>query len=197
MSKLKHSDESLMLAYAKGDIGSFEILYRRHKDALYRYMVRQVSDKELAHDLYQECWGRMIKSAATYAPDAKWSTWAYRIAHNLVVDHFRSVKSVHDEFQEEDAASATMTHAPDQLHAQHKLGEQLNNCLAKLPVLQREVFILSQETDLTLAMISEVVLASHEAVKTRLRYARSALQNCLAKFGLGPTGTAHDSGKYS
>jgi DNA-directed RNA polymerase specialized sigma24 family protein len=56
--------------------------------------------------------------------------------------------------------------------------------MANLPAVQLEVFILSQETDLTLKMISDVVDASYEAVKTRLRYSKAALQNCLSKFGI-------------
>ena len=70
------SDEQLMLAYARGDHGSFDVLYHRHKGGLYRYVLRQVSNTELAEDLYQECWGRIIKAADSYSADAKWTTWA-------------------------------------------------------------------------------------------------------------------------
>ena len=180
-----------MLAYAKGDIASFEALYQRHKDALYRYVVRQVSDLNLAHDLYQECWSRVIKAANTYSADAKWTTWTYRIAHNLVVDHYRSFKSL-----DADVEIASLTYSPDKLHEQDQLSRQLKHCMAKLPSVQREVFLLNQETDLTLKMISDVVDASYEAVKTRMRYARTALQSCLEKFGLNPTNSSSslDSG---
>jgi RNA polymerase sigma-70 factor (ECF subfamily) len=194
MNQTPHSDESLMLAYANGDIGSFETLYRRHKDALYRYMLRQVSDKDLAHDLYQECWGRIIKAANQYKAEAKWSTWTYRIAHNLVVDHYRDFKPVNTELLDEEAATESRVSAPDHVHEQEVLSAQLKHCMARLPSVQLEVFILTQETDMTLKMIADVVAASHEAVKTRLRYARSALQDCLAKFGLRPANTEQDSG---
>lgn len=188
------SDETLMLAYANGDIGSFETLYQRHKDGLYRYVLRQVSNQDLAHDLYQDCWSRIIKASGSYRPEAKWSTWAYRIAHNLVVDHYRAFKPLDSEAGDDELDSQTTSHAPDQLHEQQVLSTQLTHCLTRLPAVQREVFILTQETDLTLQMIAEVVAASHEAVKTRLRYARTALQDCLAKFGIRPSNTAHDTG---
>ena len=194
MNDTSESDESLMLAYAKGDIGSFEALYARHKDALYRYVLRQVSNQDLAHDLYQECWSRIIKASGSYTPDAKWTTWAYRIAHNLVVDHYRSFKPLDSEGEDKDMDTESHLNAPDHLHEQHVLSTQLKHCMVRLPAVQLEVFILSQETDLSMKMIAEVVAASHEAVKTRLRYARSALQDCLAKFGLRPTSTIDDSG---
>jgi RNA polymerase sigma-70 factor (ECF subfamily) len=189
MDYATQTDESLMLAYAKGDIASFDALYLKHKDPLYRYVVRQVSDLDLAHDLYQECWSRIIKAASSYIHDSKWTTWAYRIAHNLVIDHYRAFKPVDPEIDTE-----SVLHSPDRLHEQAVLSKQLKDCMARLPSVQLEVFILSQETDLTLKMISEVVEATHEAVKTRLRYARTALQDCLAKFGLGPNKSFPDSG---
>lgn len=184
------TDESLMLAYAKGDIASFEVLYNRHKAPLYRYVMRQISDQELAHDLYQECWSRIIKSAATYSNEAKWTTWAYRIAHNLVVDHYRSFNAV-----DEAVEIASSLHSPEQLHDQQILSKQLKHCMAKLPSVQLETFILNQETDLTMKMIADVVDASHEAVKTRLRYAKTALQECLAKFGIHSKQSSTDSGE--
>ena len=189
MNHSNKTDESLMQAYAQGDVASFEALYQKHKDALYRYVVRQVSNMDLAHDLYQECWSRIIKSADSYTQDAKWTTWAYRIAHNLIVDHYRSLKPIDSELEIE-----SNSYAPDRVYDQEQLSEQLNHCMSKLPAVQCEVFVLSQETDLTLKMIAHVVDASHEAVKTRLRYARSGLQTCLAKFGLYASKSLSDSG---
>jgi RNA polymerase sigma-70 factor (ECF subfamily) len=172
-------DESLMLFYGSGDAASFDVLYQRHKGALYRYFVRQVSNQDLAHDLYQECWSKIINASSTYTQQAKWTTWAYRIAHNLVVDHYRTLKPVEAEQDIE-----TNSQAPDLAHDQDVLAKQLKHCMGGLPAVQLEVFILSQETDFTLKMISTVVGASHEAIKTRLRYARTALQDCLSRFGI-------------
>lgn len=179
------TDESLMLSYGKGEVGSFDILYHRHKGALYRYFVRQVCNQDLAHDLYQECWSKIINASATYTQQAKWTTWAYRIAHNLVIDHYRGLKPVAAEQDIE-----THLDDPGRAHEQDILARQLNHCMASLPAVQLEVFILSQETDLTLKMISDVVGASHEAIKTRLRYARAGLQHCLSRFGIHSSSNA-------
>ncbi len=167
-----------MQLYAEGRLQAFEVLYERHKGALYRYVVRQIHDQELAHDLYQELWGKIIKSAPSYTVSSKWTTWAYTIAHNLVVDHFRTFKPV------EELEEIPVNNAPHSAHERAELAQQLTRCLTKLPAAQREIFLLSQETDFTLNMIAEVVHASHEAVKSRLRYAREGLRQCLAKFGV-------------
>ncbi|MFT7185145.1 MAG: RNA polymerase sigma-70 factor (ECF subfamily) [Pseudohongiellaceae bacterium] len=182
------NDEALMLSYGNGDASSFDVLYQRHKAPLYRYFVRQVANQDLAHDLYQECWSKIINAADSYTHKSKWTTWAYRIAHNLVIDHYRVLKPVETEQDIE-----TNAHDPDRVHDQDILAKQLKYCMGNLPAVQREVFILSQETDFTLKMISTVVGASHEAIKTRLRYARSALQDCLLKFGIHPSGRKDSS----
>lgn len=178
MNYSEHNDENLMQLYGKGHTAAFEELYGRHKGSMYRYVVRQVSDRELANDLYQEVWSRIIKSVSTYSPQAKWTTWAYRIAHNLIVDHFRTFKAVEEEVEQVSPSS------PQSDHEQQELASQISRCMEKLPATQREIFLLSQETELNLAMIAEVVSASHEAVKSRLRYARTSLKTCLERFGV-------------
>jgi RNA polymerase sigma-70 factor, ECF subfamily len=177
---MNETDEALMLAYSRGDTKAFERLYRRHKDSLYRYVVRQVSNTDLAHDLYQDIWSRIIQASSHYSADAKWTTWAYRIAHNLTVDHYRKLKPLTDS----DIELESSTSSPERTHSIKELEGQLSTCMDKLPSVQLETFLLSQETDLTLKMIAEVVSASHEAVKTRLRYARQALQTCLSTMGV-------------
>jgi len=176
------TNEMLMLAYASGDTAAFERLYKRHKAPLYRYFSRQLNSVELAQDLYQECWGRMIKSAPDYLPSAKWTTWAYRIAHNLCVDHFRTVKQVHTYDEAEHGPDLKARAQPEGAHEIDRLSERLKLCMQSLPTVQREVFLLSQETDMTLKMVSDVVNASYESVKTRLRYAKRKLQECLKHY---------------
>src|SRR5258708_29343719 len=84
------SDEQLMLAYAGGDAGAFEALYARHKGALFRFVLRSVKARGEAEELFQEIWMRAIEARGRYAPQAKFSTWLYTIAHNRLVDHWRA-----------------------------------------------------------------------------------------------------------
>ena len=78
-------DGELMLRYARGDMHAFETLYRRHRSALYRYLVRQTHNTETANDLFQEVWSKVIASRARYEPRAKFSTFLYRVAHNCFI----------------------------------------------------------------------------------------------------------------
>jgi len=182
----ENTDEALMIAYKEGSISAFELLYARHKAPLYRYFLRQIHSVESAQDLYQECWARIIKSSGNYAVSAKWTTWAYRIAHNLCIDHFRGAKS-HESYDESepqeqngsDSVVAQSGSTPEKAHQQSRLAEQLRYCIQRLPADQREVFLLNQDTDMNLKMLAEVVGATYESVKTKLRYAKAKLQACL------------------
>ena len=86
-------DAQLMLAYARGEMRAFETLYSRHRGALYRYLVRQARDGEIANDLFQEVWSRVIVNRARYEPRAKFRTFLFTLAHNCFIDHCRRTKA--------------------------------------------------------------------------------------------------------
>ena len=79
------TDEALMLSYGKGCQAAFAELYGRHKGPMYRYVCRQLGAKHQAkaQELFQEIWLRVIDNRVSYTVEAKFSTWLYRIAHNL------------------------------------------------------------------------------------------------------------------
>ena len=69
-----------MLRYKDGDVAAFEILYRRHNDSLYRYLLRLSLNRDTAEDIFQEVWGKIIKARERYRPTAKFTTFLYRVA---------------------------------------------------------------------------------------------------------------------
>ncbi len=86
-------DRELITAYLKGDEGAFETLYMRYKACLFSYLNRMLQNQyTTADDLFQHLWMRIIASLPNYAHQEKFLSWALRIAHNLVMDHYRSRK---------------------------------------------------------------------------------------------------------
>ncbi len=83
----KRSDEVLIRQFQMGDSSAFEVLVERWKEPLLNYCYRMVNDIGLAEDLRQEVFLRICRSAKTYRPTAKFSTWMYRIAANLCLDN--------------------------------------------------------------------------------------------------------------
>ena len=84
------SDEALMLRYRNGDARAFERLYERHKGALFRYFLRQCSQRAVAEELFQDVWTSLVRSRDRYRVRAKFTTLLYRMAHNRIIDHRRS-----------------------------------------------------------------------------------------------------------
>ena len=166
-------DEELMLAYRAGDAGAFETLYKRHRGALYRFMLRSIRERSTAEELFQEAWIRVIDARARYAPSARFTTWLFTIAHNLLVDHWRR-KGLSLVELDPDAAVAADNPA-NQAEARESLGRLLR-ALEALPPAQREVFLLREEAGLSVAEIAAVTGADEEATKSRLRYAMAKLK---------------------
>ncbi|NOT89491.1 MAG: RNA polymerase sigma factor [Lysobacter sp.] len=176
------SDESLMLAYAAGDAAAFERLYQRHRSKLYRFLARQLhGNGALADEFFQDVWQRVITARQSWKPDAAFSTWLYRIAHNRLADHWRALQ--HRPPTPDDADERT-ERMPDHDTPERQLSEfeerrRLQLALDELPDEQREVILLRLEQDLSLEEIGEMTGVGRETVKSRLRYAMDKLRQRL------------------
>ena len=178
-------DAHLMLAYARGEMRAFETLYSRHRAALYRYLVRQARDTETANDLFQEVWSRVIVNRARYEPRAKFRTFLFTLAHNCFIDHCRRMKSRPHGLGIEDADAADLLAADDQSRPDVELerdesSRRYRAALATLPPEQRDVYLLHEESDLSLEEIALVTGVGAETAKSRLRYAVGKLKAALA-----------------
>jgi len=172
-------DSALMLRYKDGDVAAFEVLYRRHKDSLYRYLFRLCINRDTAEDLYQEVWRKIIGSRERYRPTAKFTTFLYRVAHNSFIDHVRRSKrysssEIHDADKDE-----SVVDQPDVAAEKQLFRRRLELALRELPDDQRDAFLLHEEAGFGLDTIALVTGVSRETVKSRLRYANSKLKTAL------------------
>jgi len=177
-------DEALMLAYAAGDAGAFDTLYARHRGGVYRYLVRHCGNAGTADELFQDVWMNVIRARAAYAPSAKFTTWLYRIAHNRLVDHWRTHARADFVATDVDGDDADpLAHVPGARGDEPEVragareqGGRIDSALARLPAAQREAFLLHQEGGLELADIAALTGTGIETVKSRLRYALAKLR---------------------
>lgn len=178
-------DAQLMLAYAGGEMRAFETLYSRHRAALYRYLVRQARDTEIANDLFQEVWSRVIVNRARYEARAKFRTFLFTLAHNCFIDHCRRVKSRPTGTNLEDADAADLLPDDDDARPEAELeraesSRRYRAALATLPQEQRDVYLLHEESELSLEEIARVTGVGTETAKSRLRYAVGKLKAALS-----------------
>ena len=166
-----------MLAYRDGNAGAFETLYTRHRGRLYRFVLRSVKIRGTAEELFQEVWIRVIEARSRYSPQAKFTTWLYTIAHNLLTDHWRRKGLTLVELDEDTQAAA-----PDDPARSMEARQALSRfaaALEALPPLQRQAFLLHEEGGLSIAEIAAETGSNEEAAKSRLRYATAKLKSVI------------------
>jgi RNA polymerase sigma-70 factor (ECF subfamily) len=175
---MESPDEELMLAYRHGDAGAFETLYKRHRGGLFRFVMRALSNtpgqRSSAEELFQEVWIRVIEARERYAPQARFTTWLYTIAHNLLVDHWRKKGLTLVSLDAEDLPVESGNPAR-QAEGREALARFLQ-ALEALPAAQREAFLLHEEAGLSVSEIAAATGSNEEAAKSRLRYAMAKLK---------------------
>lgn len=188
------SDEDLMRVYAGGDPAAFELLLKRHERGIFNFILRSCGRRDLAEELLQETFMRVIKSASRYKETAKFTTWVYTIARNLCIDRARKKSGKHEYSLDKplgsddeagatfldrvvDDASSTST-SSDRAHFRERVGVALD----ELPDEQREVFLMRQVSGLKFREISEVLDVPVPTVKSRMRYALKHLRGRLAMY---------------
>jgi RNA polymerase sigma-70 factor (ECF subfamily) len=176
----RDSDEDCMLRYAAGELAAFQVLYERHRGGLYRYFLRQ-SPRDVAEELFQDVWARVIKARRSYRPDATFRTWLYTLARNRLIDFWRrqgrdplAMSDNAAEMQED--AAGSMAGNPRRLADLRDCLEQLLGLVEVLPVLQRETFLLRHDAGMTLAEIAAALDTGVETARSRLRYAMERLR---------------------
>jgi RNA polymerase sigma-70 factor (ECF subfamily) len=179
------TDEELMLAYAAGDAAAFDMLYARHRAPVFCYLRRQLGEERIAEEIFQDVWMRVINARGRYAASARFTTWLYTIAHNRLMDYFRSVGAKPEEvplFANDDddpEVPACEADGPELSLTRRRIAERILAALDALPSAQREAFVLQQEANLTVEEIAKVTGVTHETAKSRLRYALAKLRHDL------------------
>ncbi|MEE8386962.1 MAG: sigma-70 family RNA polymerase sigma factor [Acidiferrobacterales bacterium] len=177
------TDESLMLAYQKGDATAFDELYRRYRGSLYRYFLRQCYRAAVAEELFQDVWMKLIKARENYQVRAKFSTYLFHLAHNHLIDFYRK-QSGHMplSYGEDSDAQKLAGNECDGPESRASANEKVSKFLAlleQLPEAQREALMLREEGGLSIEEIAQATNVNAETAKSRLRYAVNKLRKAM------------------
>ncbi len=167
------TEQQLIKLYLSGDSSAFDILYKRHKDNLYRFVLGMIGHQHCAEDVAAQVWCKFLDKCALIESNP--IAYLYAIARNQVAEYFRShkVPMVFDEHEHEHAVLLD-THV-ESLGVLNKLNE--------LPFLQRESLLLKHLAGYTLDEIANYQNINRESAKTRLRYAMSKIRHILSPVG--------------
>ncbi|MFT3917991.1 RNA polymerase sigma factor [Cloacibacterium sp.] len=179
---MKTLTDSLLIAqYQKGDESALSELIRRNQKDLYSFIFYKIMDEELANDLFQDTFMKIIVSLkeGRYSDDGKFILWAKRIAHNLIIDHFRLKNKYvkisettyeNEEFSIFDLLRETEENIEDRLVTK-QIYEDLMNMMIYLPENQQEVIKLRFFDGLSFKEIAEQTNTSINTTLGRVRYA--------------------------
>jgi RNA polymerase sigma factor (sigma-70 family) len=190
------TDQALVVSFIKGDQASLEILINRHKNRVYTYIYLMVRNQHLAEDIFQDTFVKVIKSLLQnkYHDDGKFVSWVTRIAHNLIIDHFRKEKQLN--VISNDAYESTIFNTKklaekniEDTIIDEQITQDIRKIIDYLPEDQKEVVILRHYAGLSFKEIAEHTNVSINTALGRMRYALINMRKlitekdiCLSKF---------------
>jgi RNA polymerase sigma-70 factor (ECF subfamily) len=174
----KLTDMELVTAYANGDNAAFDTLLNRHQQTVFTYIQRTVKDSDLANDIFQETFVKAITTIrqGRYEDTGKFGAWLNRVAHNLIIDHYRRSKSentVSNDSTEQDLLNdrdLCEGNIEDAMVMQ-QLNTDLHRLVKTLPESQRQVLMMRIYRDMSFKEIAEKTGVSINTALGRMRYA--------------------------
>lgn len=184
MRPLSQLDEADCITRAQhGEVAAFSELVARYQDRIYRYLLRLCGSQEDARELTQETFLSAYQALARWRPDARLSTWLFRIAHNQALDRLRRARRVDfvalDEVLAEQIPASTPT--PEAALQTRQRMVALEGALARLSAEHREILLLRDIEDMPYEDIAAVLGLSLGTVKSRIARARAALLQLMPR----------------
>ena len=184
--RMHPTDEQLVSAYARqGDDRAFQMLVERHQERIYGFLIGMVRDEDIANDLFQETFLKVIYSLRSPAPayrnQGRFQAWALRIARNAALDHLRRQRRrVPPEAVQWEMLADTAPGAEEAVERAES-SQRLEQCIARLSDEQREVLLLRHEAELTFREIAALTDCSINTALGRMRYALVNLRRMLGE----------------
>lgn len=179
------SDQELIRLYIQGEEICFEELVNRHKDRLFTYLVLLLKDRNLAHDFFQDTLVKVIQTlkSGRYLEEGKFRPWMLRIAHNLVIDHFRRQKQMRMQHATDDFDMFDVIGSEDlnreEVYIQETIHSDLRKLVTMLPEDQKEVLLMRVYAKMPFKEIAWVTQVSINTALGRMRYALINLRQLM------------------
>lgn len=180
------SDQELISAYLSGNHASLSNLVNRHKSKVFAYILMVVKDKQLADDIFQDTFIKVINtlSSGTYKEEGKFIQWVMRIAHNLIIDFFRKAKRLPMLEKSNDGSDIfdnvrIIEDSIEDRMISEQIHEDIRNLIELLPREQREVLVMRHYSDMSFKEIAEQTDVSINTALGRMRYALINLRKMI------------------
>lgn len=187
-------DSQLISLYKKGNEDAFATLLYRYKDRIFRFILSKVRNKDLAEDIFQEAFIKVIKTikSGSYNEEGKFLPWAMRISHNLVIDYFRKASrtsfvsessSLNEDFNIFHTLSSQNPNIEDQITTKERLS-QMVELINYLPDSQKRILNMRIFKDFSFKEIANIEEVSINTALGRMRYALINLRKLIKENGI-------------
>jgi len=190
MRNIKTKDALLVKDYIDGNEKALEILIQKHQQRVFSFIMSKVLDKEIANDIFQDTFIKVIKTLkrGAYNEEGKFLPWIMRISHNLIIDHFRRSNRM-PTFQNTDEFDIFSVLSDDVLNVEkqmikEQICEDLRELIEELPEDQKEVLLMRMYKDMSFKEISECTDVSINTALGRMRYALINLRKLIEVHNL-------------
>jgi RNA polymerase sigma-70 factor, ECF subfamily len=187
MATTQTPDALLVKNYMAGDENALAILIKRHQSKIYGFIYSKIADRDITDDIFQDTFVKVIKTlkSQSYNEEGKFLPWVMRIAHNLIVDHFRKGKKMPMLRETEEFSIFTILTDNSPTIEGKLIAEQIEGDLVKiieeLPDDQKEVLMMRIYQDLSFKEISDLTGVSINTALGRMRYAILNMRKVIEK----------------
>ena len=184
-------DEALVVEYAGGNNEAFDCLLKRHQQRVFTYIYNMVHDADVADDIFQETFVKAIMTIkqGKYNESGRFGAWLSRIAHNLIIDHFRQQKSENSVAADNEEVDVLNRRelcdgTSEDLLCDEQIEEDVRRMVAALPDSQREVLEMRFYKDMSFKEIAEATGVSINTALGRMRYAIMNMRRLAEKHNI-------------
>nr|WP_315251398.1 sigma-70 family RNA polymerase sigma factor [uncultured Flavobacterium sp.] len=187
MVNKEKTDALLVKEYIAGNENALAVLIRRHESKIFGFIYSKITDRDVSNDIFQDTFIKVIKTLKlnSYNEEGKFLPWVMRIAHNLIIDHFRKSKKM-PMYRETEEFSIFSVMSDNSLTIENQLiADQVEvdvrRLVEELPLDQKEVLIMRMYQDMSFKEISETTGVSINTALGRMRYAIMNLRKIIDK----------------
>ncbi len=187
MADIQLPDALLVKKYVDGNEDALTVLINRHQSKIFGFIYSKISDRDISNDIFQDTFIKVIRTlkSQSYNEEGKFLPWVMRIAHNLIIDHYRKNKKM-PMFRETEEFSIFSIMTDDSLTIENKIIRDqvemdLKKLIEELPADQKEVLVMRMYQDMSFKEISEITGVSINTALGRMRYALMNMRKVIDK----------------
>jgi RNA polymerase sigma-70 factor, ECF subfamily len=194
MCRIEWNDQDLVKSYVGGNETALSLLLEKHKSQVFHYILSKIKNRDLSNDIFQDTFIKVIRTlkSGSYNEEGKFLPWVMRIAHNLVIDHFRRESKVRFVSESSSASEEYNVFSVikdeglniEQRITKEELESQVAHFIDYLPENQKEILMMRIYQDMSFKEIAELKDISINTALGRMRYAVMNIRKLMEKNGV-------------